>query len=672
MKTTAGSPLFSPAFFQALRDKCGSQAWAQQALAKLQEQAEQRWARPFDIPLLEGGWSHNYNCPKDGDRLERLDRHHHRCPTCGSVWSGSPWDEVAVTHEHVSYSTGSRLMALLYGITGEARAAAWAKQVLLFYAAHYAQFQLHDRHGGASKLSGKVMCQTLSESSWLIPMAQAYCMLKQLDALTETEQQMIERDLLLQVLPLLDGNPMRKSNWQSYHNAARAWIAAATSRREQLEQAVRDSENGFEFQMEFSLSDDGFWYEGAWGYHFYTLEAQVQLVLAAQTMGMPLHEHERFQSMFRAPLQSMFPDGTLPPVHDSSTVNVYDYAALFEFSSCFFNVGREIVAASRRDSINALLFGEDDVCNRSRSTATASEPEFTELTKAGMIYMKQPSSSQAAMIDYGEHGGYHGHRDKLNLLYYAGGHPWLTDAGMLPYGNAMHEAYFKQTAAHNTVTIGGRSQAEAQGRMVKAERLNNGWLLLATETEEAYPGAYLRRQCVLTDRVLLDVFDVRCEQEQEVDWFVHTQGVHIHPEESVEAASELQIGTQDGYEYLKPVSEWKAGQGEVWMQAWRWDDGEHRGDHFEVYALHQQPDNTGEAVIVAESPAMPSIGKRSTLIRRRSGVKETRFITVFRACSDTDAPLQIRLRNNEAEAAPSVRAQIEVAFPDGTVQIIEV
>ncbi|CAG7598664.1 hypothetical protein PAESOLCIP111_00246 [Paenibacillus solanacearum] len=656
------NPLFSPAFFRQIRQKCDEAEWARLALQKLKEQAEARWKQPIDIPLLGGGWSHDYNCPDEGDRLVPIDRHHHRCPTCGRVWSGSPWDEVAVTHEHGYYSTGAKHMALLFGITGDERAASWAKRVLLFYAAHYEDYALHDRFGGTSRVGGKVMCQTLSESSWLLPIAQAYCILKLHGMLSAEEREAIEHNLLLRVVPLLDGNPMGISNWQSYHNAAKAWIAAATGREDLLDQAVEDPANGFRFQMEHSLSDDGFWYEGAWGYHFYTLTAQVQLVLAAQFMGVTLHEHGRFQSMFRSPLQCMFPDGTLPPVHDSVTVQVRHHAPLYEYASGFFGVGLEVIAASSRDSAEALLFGPADASGGRKEQAGS--PALVELKKAGMIFMKQPASRQTAMIDYGMHGGYHGHRDKLSLLYYAGGHPWLSDAGMLPYGNAMHEAFFKQTAAHNTVTLGGRSQAEAEGRVVQAERMDNGWIRLETVTDEAYAGAVLRRLNVLTDKLLVDVFEVSCEQEQDVDWILHTKGLPVpvlRPSDDMAADGdpEFRIGSSDGYEYMEPVARWNPENGKFWCRTWAWDDAAFSGDRFEAYGLI--PQGESEELMLATSPAMPSIGKHSTLIRRRRSVRSTRFITVLRACREGEGRLLVELADDRT---------IQLTFPDSSIELV--
>ena len=52
--------------------------------------------------------------------------------------------------------------------------------------------------------------------------------------------------------------------------------------------AVADPENGFVFQMNTSVTEDGMWYENSWGYHFYTLSAMVQIAEWARHLDIDL------------------------------------------------------------------------------------------------------------------------------------------------------------------------------------------------------------------------------------------------------------------------------------------------------------------------------------------------------------------------------------------------
>lgn len=650
--------MWSKTRFEALNNKCKRYPQAKAVYDKFRSDMEETVSKPADIPLLGGGWSHNYTCPDDGDRLTLIDRHHHRCPTCGQVWSGKPWDDVAVANEHWNYARACRNAAIVYGMDGNAEWAEWAKSVLMFYADHYEQYELHDRHGGADYTAGKVMCQNLSEASWLCLLAQGCHILKEHGALSAEEVEHVAGKLFYPAIDVIRNNPAGISNWQTYHNAAKALTAAALNDRTLIEEAVYEPANGFYFQMAHSLGEDGFWYEGAWGYHFYTLEAQTLIVLAAESFGLGLYKEPRFQAMFRAPLECMQPDGTLPPIHDSGVVNLQNYAHLYEFAMKYFGLGGEVLADSGRDSLYSLLFGyEEGMVAESTGSPQASvagrDSTFVNLKKAGMLFLKQqaerPELRSVAAVDYGEHGGFHGHRDKLSLIYYAGGRPWLTDAGMLPYGNPIHFEFFKQTVAHNTVAIGGRSQQEAEGSLQLMRTWPDGTLEAILESVEAYFGARMRRKIVITEDVLLDVFHVQCDEEQTVDWIIHTQGVPCSSEEveaSAEhklswrhlASSEASLGTEDGYSYLKQLRA-AAPNGKQWQACWQWNAKDASGDRLQLVGLDAAE---GEELFLAESIAMPSIGgKRSTFVRRRTGVKETVFAALFHATRGKQADVEL-------------------------------
>ncbi|MDB5085687.1 MAG: Heparinase family protein, partial [Bacilli bacterium] len=264
---------YSSEFFQGLQVKIRTHAYAQKSLEQLQLRVQQLADRPFDIPLTGGGWSHAYNCPDDGAYLQLIDRHHHKCPICSKVWSGSPWDDTAIANEHWNYSMRCKEAAIVYGITHDDRLLSWCKQILLFYAEHYHSYPFHDKKGGTGNTGGKVQCQTLSEASWIIPLAESCYIFRQLGVLTDEELMRLKDNLFLPVVEVIKENPAGKSNWQTYHNAAKIWIGAATEVQPLIEEAIQDPDNGFLFQMENSLGNDGFWYEGAWGYHFYTLTA---------------------------------------------------------------------------------------------------------------------------------------------------------------------------------------------------------------------------------------------------------------------------------------------------------------------------------------------------------------------------------------------------------------
>ncbi|WP_248925208.1 heparinase II/III domain-containing protein [Paenibacillus hamazuiensis] len=652
-------PIWTRVFFEEVKRETAGLEWARRAKEELERSVDRLSGGLLEIPLVGGGWSHDYNCPKEGSRLRRIDRHHHECPTCGAVWSGSPWDEVAVANEHWQISEACRNAAVLFGLDGVVERADWAKRVLFFYADHYEQYPLHDKKGGNDHTSGKVQCQTLSEASWLIPLAQACVILKSLYALSGEQLNLIGGRLLRPAIDVIRRNPGGISNWQTYHNAAKAWTAAALDDRALWDEAVNDPDNGFHFQMQNSLAEDGFWYEGAWGYHFYALEAQIHIVLAGTRFGESLHTDKRFQAMFRSPLRAMFPDGTLPPVHDSGIVPVKKYAHQYEFAHRFIGVGGDIVKDVERTSLYSLLFGAEPA--DSSSAAGEASTELFHLERAGMLVAKGTDVSgmpRMLLIDYGPHGGGHGHQDKLNLLYYAKDRTWLGDAGMLPYGNPVHHAFFKQTVAHNTMAVNGRSQEAAEGTLVKAE-VDGHVVRIVCEAPDTYPdlGVTMRRKLLFAEEWLLDVCEAESERTMDaVDWIIHVEAAAVvYTPGAVAGGSDGMwvpvpdgsLGGQDGYDFVKEIGRYAGSRGPKVLEWSAGDDQAGGGDgvRFQYYPLGAGGD---EEWYRGTTPAMPPHLRRGTWFRRLRNTRQARFIGVFRACGAGANLLDVRLEPPEA------------------------
>lgn len=650
--------LGTPAWTERLRARMRTCDWVKRGVERWKADLSERLNRPLDIPLTGGGWSHRYICPDDGSTLETLDRHHHKCPCCSSIWSGSPWDEAAVAEEHNRFAQDARLSAIVFAATGEIRYADWAKCVLLFYAGHYDDYPLHDIFGKtgseAGKYGAKVQNQTLSEASWIYPLAQTVTILRHASMLSEEELAGIADKLLRPVVGVIDRNPRDISNWQTYHNAAMATIAEALEDAELLKRVIEDEANGFRFQMEQGVGDDGFWFEGAWSYHFYTLEAQAVIAWAAMGLDEKLYEHPRLQAMFGIPLKAVLPDGTFPALHDSKVVHIRSYTHLFEWAYGFYGIGEQIVRDSERSSLYAVLFGkpvktapQEAVEGRMGSRRLHDAVEITVLSKPGMVNVKcgTGETAQALLVDYGEHGDWHGHYDKLNLLYYARGRSWLVDAGMVPYGHEMHKAWYKQTVAHNTVVVDGQSQQEATGRLRQATN-EAGIIRIETEAEGAYDGVRLERCVTLANGLLADVYRVTTAKPSTVDWIMHTQGNPVAaPSERTVPVAAGELSDADGYPYLRQIRRLDGLSGN-WMLEWSWNGEGGEEDCLQVYGLAETP---GAAVYLAESPFMPPVLTRSACLRRVTECTRATFVTVFRACRKGDAPLSLRLVGDPAE-----------------------
>ena len=115
-------------------------------------------------------------------------------------------------------------------------------------------------------------------------------------------------------------------------------------------------------------------------------------------------------------------------------------------------------------------------------------------------------------MPYGEQPGEHLHRDRLALNLW----PASVDPGNPPYGAAARRDWYQQTAAHNCVVVGGRSQAEGRGTLLE---------LSDTElrAEWVEPGARIERHVHVTGRKIQESCQVDLDRAEPVDWLLHSE-----------------------------------------------------------------------------------------------------------------------------------------------------
>jgi hypothetical protein len=113
------------------------------------------------------------------------------------------------------------------------------------------------------------------------------------------------------------------------------------------------------------------------------------------------------------------------------------------------------------------LLGPEGVRNFENLPLVTSAPRSGSLPRSGIYILADAEQREAMIVDAGSLGigrGGHGHADLLSVVFSAGGHPWLIDPGTFEYvGPGRDRELFRETAAHNTLRIDGRSQADPGG-----------------------------------------------------------------------------------------------------------------------------------------------------------------------------------------------------------------
>ena len=518
---------------------------------------------PVVLPPRGSNWFHWYVCPAHGARLttgKKLGdwKWEHICPTGHEVWKGDPsrpdrdFDGCVLAGIHDGFARAIRQGGILYAVTGDARYAARARDILLAYAAKYLDYPLHDTQGRARIGGGRLSPQTLDESVWLIPAAQGADLIW--DTLSEADRTTLADKLFLPaardvILP----HRMGIHNIQNWKNSAVGLTGLLLGDSALTRAAIDDPDRGYRVQMAKGVQSDGVWFEGSWGYHDYTLSAVWALVEAARNCDLDLYG-EPLKKMFEAPIQLAMPNLMLPAFNDSAEGAVGNDLYELAYARYHDPLYLAALAGSNRRNDYALWFGEVTLPpNQAASLSSRNS------TASGYAILQRGDGAQATWLclKYGPHGGGHGHYDKNNFILYAKGAVLFPDPGTRPYGSPLHLGWDKITLAHNTLVVDGASQAEATGKSL-AFGTDGGADYAMTDAGPIYPGVRFVRTAVLLGQNLIAFIDhVTADKPHDYDLATHYLGKWG----GLPAGEPVRLADKNGYQLLQDVTSRAAAEG---------------------------------------------------------------------------------------------------------------
>lgn len=546
--------------FAARRDVAKREPWAKRDLAALLQEADafpQSYESRFGLKSVElppegGQWLHWYVCPETGTPLVFHPPNHNVCPDTGKEYSGPPFDQVPYQLRNDALGRAALTLGLAYRLTGQQRYAKQAVELLIAFADKYSSWPLHDNHGKPSPNGGKAYSQTLDESIWLINIAWTYDLVRGASLLDAHGKEHIENDLLRAAYQTVSKAHKEPTyNIQSWINAAIAAVGFTLHDDALIHEAI-DGPIGFRYQMK-AFVREGFWLEGTFGYHFYALRALVDTAQMAAHAGMNLWQQEpALLTLFTSPLALVLPNGELPAFNDSNPVHIFDQDYLYEQA---YAVSRDaqllpVVLHNGRNSRDALLFGVEHT-----PPAPQERPVSRVFPLAGFAALRSSSSDLTVITKFGAHGGAHGHYDKLSFVLFSQGQVLGVDPGTQLYGLPLHRQWDSMTIAHNTLSVDGKRQAAANGKLLDWQT-GPGWTAITMDAGPVYPGVQMTRSLVLTgDYCLLqDRVQSGTADRHTVDWMYHNRGV-LTLAQPTGLRQTTGLFAENGYEILRDVQE---------------------------------------------------------------------------------------------------------------------
>ena len=497
-------------------------------------------------------------------------------------------DAVAKQHDLLARTAGTLGMA--YTLTGDQKYARRVREILIGYAQRYADYP---EHSGANKNdTGKVMGQRLSEAMWLIPLIESYDYIYRSGVLSEADKTQIETQLLRPAITFIwrkdpatqvaernranldwrtapptprDGKPV--GNWLNFYNTATMMAGAVMGDQNMLDIAAAN----FRDLLAHGIGEDGMWNEGAIGYQMFALNAMVPGFETAARQGINLwsFDHSRVKMLFDSPLRYAYPDGTSPGIHDSTRAHLGDWSTMV-YDYAYLRYHDPGYAFLTNESPRQLHMSEG-VYFPARIYQTLPEPPATTYPSTvfgnlGYAILRQPNLY--ALMDYGPHGGVHGHYDKLNLILFGAGDGGKGDElGGEPvfhrYEDPLHDEWTKVTVAHNSMTVDEQSQLPCTGNLLLFEDTPDVKIMRAQAA--AYPGALLDRTVIVTPDVVIDLYHGTSAFKRVWDrTFRYQDKMEQFPALPANAAP---LGQRDGYQHLLVAARQPAEK--QWQAAWQ-------------------------------------------------------------------------------------------------------
>jgi len=516
-------------------------------------EAEALLKDPPEIPAEGGGWIFDLYCPKDNAQFQRVAPGQFVCPS-EHLTNANPKAEAAWrTTQHDRAAQGAQTLGLAYRLTGRREFAKLAADLLLRYAELYDGYVRHDRWGRTgffAFMGGKRYAQALDEAVNLIPCAWAYDLIRDSDVLTTNDNALIEGKFLRAAVKELQVPTFQQdNNHQTWINAAIASVGFTLHDAALIDESI-SGRFGFKYQMDHCVTADGLWHEGTMAYQRYAMEPLVKHVHMARRAGLKLEEDPRVRSLFDGPLLSAYPDGSYPIINDSDPFNIRSMADLYEWAFAVYGDPRyaAVAALGNRQNLWAWLVGPPVL----PVTTGLVAQESRNLRGIGYLFINGRTGPApiSLVLDYGPHGGDHGHPDKLNLLLHVWGQDRFVDPGRITYSVPEYKTWCKQTIAHNTVTVDQKSQTPATGYCA--------WFCAGPSVQAAcvgadtaYEGIQLERMVGLTPRYILDCYRIVSDHMHTYDWALHVRGQSPIPTDF--SALKKGLGTGDGYQHLEKV-----------------------------------------------------------------------------------------------------------------------
>ena len=605
-------------------------------------------------------------------------------------------DAQALAHSLLSKMAG--WLGWAYQLTDKEPYAQQAREILVGYAKLYPD-GYKEHKGVHDSDTSKVMAQRLSEAMWLLPLIQAYDMIYQAKCMSDADRRLIENGLIRCAVTFINQKqaaaeevsarqkanpnwrtadpqaaPGQVGNWVNFYNAA--FLQAGIVLRDQ--DWIDIAAAGTKFMIVRGIGDDGLWKEGSIGYQLFARQALVACLEPLARRGCDLYGYQqcRVKNLWDSPLKYAYPDGTAPGIHDSGresvgsswTAMAYDYAHLRYQDP---NYGGIINAAERQVFQSEGCYFPTLIYQPLPAGEIAAMGSVIFDTLGYAILRGAEGGKQTYMLmDYGPHGGSHGHPDKLNLVLFADGDELAGEPQPYRYEDSRHPEWTRPTIAHWTVSVDMREQAPTTGKLLAFYDAGNVKVIRGVSTA-AYPGVGLDRTVVQMPGYIVDIYRCWSNANRTYDYPLCFRGA-LDALQGTDAGALKPLGppTSRGYKHIR-VREPLA-TGNDWSGTWRRDAAPPEPGAAADEAKTGHPANRVQVTLLGEPQTAVFTGQdvdqRHRVVVRRQ-CKETVFAAVINPYRDLNV---VKSQEKLAVTGPVPAYGLRIRRDDGSSDVVVV
>lgn len=537
------------------------------------------------------GWIHDYYCDNCGSELifDFNNNKYFQCPICNYKYTDEKRKRAYITKYRYKIFKSLEDYSKKYLENQDKKILEFIEDVLNYYSLNYDKFVIHNKDGkifdnviNTSNRCGRITAQGLNEA--MISIQIVNCIDNISPYLDNETRRNVFNLLFPQIYELLRPQINKIYNINLFEICSIAMMGIISNNKEMIEFSF-NFPYSFYNQLDMGVTNDYFWFEGSFHYHFFVLKPILELLYLAKKykFGIPYKYYNIAKNMLIQGYNLSFSDCSLPSPNDGwPNRHLKDYIEVFE-------LGNKIFMGEFTNILKSI-----NNKNNTFKTIHSFNTGFSILkNKYWNIFIK-----------YKENNINHAHPDKLNIEVKCGNEFLTHDLSTSGYGSTISSEFYKRTYSHSTIVIDGKDHN------LKCNGIINSYneSIIDVTVQDVYSGVNISRKIELLKNEISDLVNVQHYESKTVDYLFHCDAKLISKLKTVKIESFKE------YPYFKDIKEVINTLDELVME---WKLGKKR--------IISKIDLKNKTLFICNSPNNPNEFSRTTFIIRSDNIKNPSF-----------------------------------------------